>query len=113
MEKKAFRYKIKHTARISSAPENNGPVLVLLRSEDLVELQRKAVEMSNVKRAKVVVEGVVEKSIIYCEIVGLLVVLGGSGLDIALRSLPRRPRSLVGVGKQRVGIGRLGVSGEI
>jgi len=52
--------KQKHTPGVSLAPKDNGPVLILLRGKDFVEVQGKPVEVSNVQRAKVVVEGVVE-----------------------------------------------------
>ncbi len=53
------------TSRIGSAPEHNWPILVLFRAEDLMEVDGKSVEVANVKWAKVVVEGVVQKAVIY------------------------------------------------
>jgi len=39
---------IELTARIVAAPEDNGPILVLLGTEEVVELQREAVQVANV-----------------------------------------------------------------
>jgi len=49
-----------HTARVRPAPEHDWPVLILLGAQNLVELQRKSVEMADVERAKIVVKGIVK-----------------------------------------------------
>ena len=56
------------TSGVSSAPEDNGPITVLLSTEDLVELNRKAVQVANVQRPKVVVEGIVEQGVVNGEV---------------------------------------------
>jgi len=103
----------KHTARVCPAPENNRPVLVLLGTQNLVELQREAVEMANVERAKVVVEGIVEEGIVDGEIVRLpQLSLGGGPIGGSLGALAWGPRRF-GVGEQRVLIGGIEVGSEI
>ena len=37
-----------------------------------MELQRKAVQMANMERTKIVVKGIVQKSVVYCEVIWLL-----------------------------------------
>lgn len=64
-----------HTTRIRGAPEDNGPILVLGRSEDIVEVEGKAVQVADVERAKVVVEGVVEQAVVDGEVEGLFPLL--------------------------------------
>lgn len=56
------------TPRISSTVEDNGSVSVLLGAQDIVELDSEAVQVANVQRAKVVVERVVQKSVVNGEV---------------------------------------------
>lgn len=58
------------TPRVGGAVEYNGTVLVLLGAEDIVELNGKAVQVTDVQRAKVMVESVVEKDVVNGEVVG-------------------------------------------
>lgn len=107
---------IKHTARVCPAPENNRSVLVLLRPENLVELQRKTVEVSNVKRAKVVVEGIVQESVIYGEVERLLpraCLRWSWPVNGALRALGRRSRRSIGVREQCVLIGGIEIGRKV
>lgn len=104
-----------HTARVSPTPEDNGPVLVLLGTEHIVKVQRKAVQVADVERAKVVVESVVQEGVVNGEVEGRR--LGGAGnrlgaLSSALRPLPRGLQRLR-VGEKCVGRGRMDVSGEV
>lgn len=95
------------TPRVGGAPENDGPVLVLRRSQDIVEVEREAVQVADVQRAEVVVEGVVEEAVVDGEVEGLL----GPPRVAAARGGPRRRR--VGVWEEGVGRWGLGVGGEI
>lgn len=68
---------VRLTSGVSSAPENNWAVLVFLSTKDVVELDGKAVKVSDVQRAKVVVECIVEESIVNGEVArGLCVARG-------------------------------------
>lgn len=49
------------TSRVRLAPEHNQPVLILLGAQDLVELDGKPVQVPDVQRPKVVVEGVIQQ----------------------------------------------------
>lgn len=80
------------TPGIGSAPEHDWSVLVLLGTEDLVELEGKAVEMTDVKRTKVVMEIVVKEGVIDGEVVRLLV----CGLLDGLRTMASPLRALAG-----------------
>ena len=50
------------------APEDYGTVLILLGAEDIVELDGKAVQMANVQRAKVMMEGIVQEDVVNGEV---------------------------------------------
>lgn len=105
----------KHTARVGSAPEYNGPVLVLLGSQNLVELQREAVEVTDVERAKVVVEGIVEESVVNGKVVRLPQSLRGrrrGSVGGLLRALAGGA-GWFGIGEERVLVGGIEVGGEI
>lgn len=72
-----------------------------------MEVQGEAVQVADVQRAKVVVEGVVEEAVVDGEVEGCSL-LGRA----ALRGRARR-RGLVAVGEERVGRGRLCVGREV
>jgi hypothetical protein len=57
-----------HTASISLAPENNWSALIFWCAENIVKLDSEAIQVSNVQGSKVVVESVVEKSIVNTEV---------------------------------------------
>lgn len=82
------------TSRIRHTPEHNWSVLVLLGSQDLMELERESVEVPNVQWAEVVVKCVVEEGIVNCEVVWLFSGLEardwGWAVDSPLGSLGRR-----------------------
>lgn len=63
-----------------------------------MELQGKAVKVADVERAKIVVEGIVQKSVVDGEVVWLLTLR--DLVDCSLRALPRRPWFGIRVGKQ-------------
>ena len=96
------------TPRVRGAPEDNGPVLVLGRGEDVVEVEGEAVQVADVQRAEVVVEGVVEEAVVDGEVEGLL----GPPRVAAPRGRARR-RGRVGVGEEGVGRRGLRVGGEV
>lgn len=80
------------TSRIGSAPKDDGAVLVLLGTEDLVKLEGKPIQVTDVEWAKVMVEVVVEEGVINGEVIGLLVggLLNGLGpMTGPLRALAR------------------------
>lgn len=58
------------TSRISETVENNGSISVLFGTQNVVELDGKPVQVTDVQRAKVVVERVVQKSVIDGEVAG-------------------------------------------
>lgn len=60
------------TSRIGTAPEDDCPVFVRRICEDLVQLDSKAVQVANVQRAKVAVEGVVQQCLVDTEVDGRL-----------------------------------------
>lgn len=97
------------TPRVRGAPEDNGPVLVLGRGQHVVEVEGEAVQVADVQRAEVVVEGVVEEAVVDGEVEGLL---GPPRLPAAPRGRARR-RGRVGVGEEGVGRRGLGVGGEV
>lgn len=66
------------TSGVGSAPEDDWAILVLLGTEDVMELQGEAVQVANVERAKVVVESIVQECIVDGEVVRCLT---GGGLD--------------------------------
>lgn len=80
------------TSWVGPAPENNGSVLILLGTEDLMKLKGESVQVTDVEWAKVVVKVVVKKGIIYGEVVRLPV----SGLDNSLGSMAGFLRPLGG-----------------
>lgn len=104
----------KHTARVGSAPEYNGPVLVLLGSQNLMELQREAVEVADVERAKVVVEGIVEERVVDGEVVRLPQSFRGrrGSAGRLLRALAGGA-GWFGIGEERVLVGGIEVGSEI
>lgn len=80
------------TSRIGSAPKDDRAVLVLLGTEDLVELKGEPVQVTDVEWAKVMVEVVVEEGVINGEVIGLPVgwLLDGLGAVTGpLRALAR------------------------
>lgn len=56
------------TSRISVTPEYHGSVLVVGVSKHFVKLNGKAVQMTDVERAKVGVEGIVEQGVVDGEV---------------------------------------------
>lgn len=78
------------TPWVSSAPEDDGSISVLLGSKNVMELDRKAVEVSNVQRTEVMVESVVEESIIDGEVARSLARFGSLSISGSLRSFPGR-----------------------
>lgn len=101
-----------HTPRVRIAPEYYTTILVLLVAQDLVQLHGEAVQMANVQRAKVTVEGVVEESLVNGE-VHRRVVLGTCGLGGRLGPRLRLGRPLArralfsGIREWRIGIRRV------
>lgn len=61
------------TSRVGSAPKYDGAVLVLLGTEDLVELKGEPVQVADVEWAKVMVEVVIEEGVIDGKVIGLSV----------------------------------------
>ena len=105
------------TLRISSAPEDNWSLLVLLGSQYVMELDSKAVQVADVERTKVMVESVVKERIVDSKVAGLrsrwFGERGSAGSE-SCRSLPRRDRRrLLGVGKWRIGSGSDVVGSEV
>lgn len=101
------------TSGVSSAPEHNGTILVLLSAEDIVELNRKAVEVANVQRTEVMVESVVEESVINGEVARRCSVgLERGRLNSSLRTFPRG-NGLLWVGENGIGRGRMDVRGKV
>jgi hypothetical protein len=100
------------TSRISGAPEHNGPILVPLRTQDIVELNGKAVQVTNVQRAKVMVKGVVEEGIIDGKVAWRRAVRFGERGRSSLTSFPGRDGSLR-VREEVVVGGRIQVRGEV
>lgn len=102
---------MKHTSWVGGTPENNGAVLVFLRTKDVVEVNSKSVEVANVQRAKVMVEGIVEESVIDGEVARRL---SGAGRWCGgrLPTLPGRGRCL-GVWERCLRGGRVNVSGQV
>lgn len=106
------------TSRVSSAPENNGAVLVLLCAQDVMELDGESVEMADVQRAKIMVESVVQKSIVDGEIAWLRSVrLGGergrTGSSSLTSLLGGSWQRLLGVRERRVWRRRMDVGGKV
>ena len=64
-----FHYPVSRlTPRVGGAPEHNWTVLVLFGPKDVVELDGEPVKVSNVQRAKVMMESIVQELIIDGEI---------------------------------------------
>jgi hypothetical protein len=82
--------RIRATSRVRPAVEHDGAVAVLRIAEDLVEENGKPVQMTNVKRAKIRVESVVEEGVVYREVHGT----SASGSMRQGRTLARRFRLL-------------------
>lgn len=104
------------TPWIGSAPEDNGSIFILLGTENLVELERESVQVTDVEWAKVMVEVVVQKGVIDSEVVRLLVGRLGHGLGTmarSLRPLGRRSLRRFGIRKQGVLVGRMDVRGQV
>jgi hypothetical protein len=59
------------TPSICLAPENNRLVLVFGRTENIMELDSKPIEMTDVQWSEVVVEGIVQQAVIDGEVVRL------------------------------------------
>lgn len=99
------------TSGISGAPENNRPVLVLLGTEDIVESNGEAVQVANVQRAKVVVESVVQETVINGEVAwcGAAAARRRDGVCRSLRSLPGRQWCFAarekGIRRRTMGVG--------
>jgi len=56
------------TLRVGLAVEHHRPVTVCRVPENLVEVNRKAIEVTNVVRAKIRMESIIEQAILHCEI---------------------------------------------
>lgn len=104
---------IELTSRVCAAPKDDGAILILLHTENLVEVQSEAIQMSDVQWAEVMVKCVVQKSVIDGEVVGSR--LGRHGLGAVGGSLTSFPRGQLGfrVGKDGVFGRGMDVRGEV
>lgn len=98
------------TSGVGGAPKDDGTILVLLSTEDVVEANGEAVEVANVQRAKVVVEGIVQEGVVNRKVAGRRATAGGgrsAAFSSSLRTLPRRlgRRREEGIGGRRVDVG--------
>lgn len=100
------------TLGVRLAPEDNGAVLVLLGSQDIVKVEGEAVQVSNVERAKVVVEGIVQQRIVDGEVAGRLL-LRLAGPFAGGRASAGNGRGRVAVGEKGERIGLLVVGSKI
>ena len=80
-----------------------------------MQLDGEAVEVADVQRAKVAVEGIVEQRLVDAKVDGRLGLgrVGGRGRGGVTRGALRGRVALFGVGKGRVGVGRVRVRGEV
>lgn len=105
------------TSGVSSAPEDDGAILVLLGTEDIVELQGEAVQVTDVQRAEVVVESVVEEGVVDGEVVRRRADGGGLNGSRAfggsLRSFPGGGLDGLAVGEDGLGRGRVDVRSQV
>lgn len=105
------------TSGVSSAPEDDGAILVLLGTEHIVELQGEAVQVTDVQRAEVVVESVVEEGVVDGEVVrrradgGRLD--GSRTFSGSLRSFPGGGLDGLAVGEDGLGRGRVDVRSQV
>lgn len=60
------------TSRVCATPKDNGSVLVLLGTQNVVELECETVQVANVERAKVVVECIVKELVVDGKVAGRL-----------------------------------------
>lgn len=72
-----------------------------------MEFERKAVQVTNVQWAKVVVEGIVKKRIVDGKVVWLFAGGDGGRLDCSSRTLGGGAGGRLRVGKEGVGLGRV------
>jgi hypothetical protein len=98
------------TPRVCATPEDDCAVFICGIAQNLVQLYCEAVQVTNVQRAKVAMEGIVEQRLVDAE-VHRWMRLGSSGSGTNLR--PRRPLgrrcALLGVGERRSRIRRVRV----
>ncbi len=80
------------------APEYDRPAVAILLRKDIVQHHSKAVQMSDVQRAEIGVEGIVQQAVVDGEVYGRWPLLrhGLRPLLRPRRSLARRPRLLRG-----------------
>jgi hypothetical protein len=98
------------TPRVCAAPEDDCPVLVGRIAQDLVQLDREAVQVTNVKRTKVAMEGIVEQRLVDAEVHGWVCFGPGCGRTSLRARRPLRWRcALLGVGEWRGRVRRVGV----
>lgn len=102
---------IQLTPRVGSAPEHDRAVFIFLGAEDIVKSNSKAVQVANVKRAKVMVEGVVQEGIIHGEVAWRRLATGcSSAIRCSLRSFSGR---LGGTGEEGIRGRRMNVGAQI
>lgn len=102
------------TSRVGGAPKDDGSVLVLLRAEDVVEADGEAVQVADVQRTKVVMEGIVQEGVVDGEVARGCAGTGqGRCIGGARRPFPGRWGRWLGGWKQGFGRGRVDVGGEI
>lgn len=82
-----------------------------------MELQRKTVQMANMERTKIVVKGIVQKSVVYCEVIWLLLAACTASrcwaVNSSLRPLARRAWRDIRIGKRGVLVWGFKVRGEV
>lgn len=98
--------------RISLAVKHHCAVTVGGISQNLVEMHGKTIEVSNVERTEVCMEGIVEQGVINSEIDRPLRRVSSWGL-LASRSFTRRLGLRCSIGERRVSIGGGIVGGEV
>lgn len=57
-----------HTSRVGVAPENDSSLLVRRIAQNLVQLHSKTVEVADVQRPEIRMEGIVQKGLVDCEV---------------------------------------------
>lgn len=102
-----------HTPRVCTAPEYYCALLVGRVAENLMQLDGEAVEVTNVERAEVAVEGVVQQGLVDTEVHGRERLGATSRGALGARRALRRRRVLLGVRERRVRIRCVRVRGKV
>lgn len=102
---------VRLTSGVSRAPKDDGTILILLGTENVVKANGEAVEVANVQGAKVVVKGIVEEGIINRKVARRRAAARrrrnnttfGDSLGSLSRRLGRRREECVGRGRVDIG----------